>query len=142
MAEPAQTDPFDDAIATTRAAFVEALARGDATAAAAVYTDRARLLPPAAEAMEGRDAIEAFWKAGIESGVSEVELETMAFDSRGSLAYEIGRYALRLRDVNGGTVVDCGKYVLVHQRQLDGTWRRAVEMFSPDMPPAASRQAQ
>jgi hypothetical protein len=35
-------------------------------------------------------------------------------------------------------VVDSGTYVLVHERQDDGTWRRAVEMFSPSEPPVAA----
>jgi ketosteroid isomerase-like protein len=139
MVEHRQSDLPDDAIAAMRATFVEALARGDAAAAAAVYTDTARVLPPAAEPMEGRAAIEAFWRAGIESGISEVELESLELDQRDGLGYEIGRYALRLRAADGATVVDRGKYVLVHRRQPDGTWRRAVEMFSPDGQPTDER---
>lgn len=136
MADRTQPDFLDNAITTAQAAFVDALERGDAAAAAAVYTDTARLLPPAAEPMEGRPAIEAFWRAGIESGIAAVELETTELDQHDGLAYEIGRYALRLRTADGDTVVDRGKYVLVHQRQPDGSWRRAVEMFGPDSPPA------
>ena len=139
MVEHPQNDLLDDAIAAMRAAFVDALARGDAAAAAAVYTETARLLPPESEPMEGRPAIEAFWRAGIESGIAEVELEARELDQRDGLAYEIGRYALRLRAADGGTIVDRGKYVLVHRRQPDGTWRRAVEMFSPDGQPTDER---
>lgn len=118
-----------------RAAFVAALREGDAAAAAAVYSDEASLLPPSAEPLKGREAITAFWRAGLEAGISDVELDALELERVDGFAYEIGRYALRLRPARGETVVDRGNYVLVHARQTDGSWRRAVEMFSPDAPP-------
>jgi hypothetical protein len=42
------------------------------------------------------------------------------------------RRALRREPAESGPVVDRGKYLLVHERQDDGSWRRAVEMFNPD----------
>jgi uncharacterized protein (TIGR02246 family) len=125
----------NEAIAAARAAFVAALRRGDAKAAATLYTDDATLLPPTAELIQGREAIEGFWRVGLDAGVAEIELETLELGREDGLAYEIGRYALRLQPVDEGAVVDRGKYVLVHERQADGRWRRAVEMFNPDAPP-------
>jgi uncharacterized protein (TIGR02246 family) len=122
----------EDQISATRSTFVEALERGDAEAAAAVYSDDARLLAPSAELLEGRAAICAFWRAGLDAGVSHVELDPVQLERVDGLAYEIGRYALLLEPPGGATVVDRGKYVLVHALQRDGSWRRAVEMFSPD----------
>lgn len=127
---------LDEAIAETRAAFVAALQEGDAKAACSVYAEEARLLPPSAELLRGRDAIEAFWKAGLAAGITEVELEAVEVERDSRLAYEIGRYSLRLKPRDGGSVVDRGKYVLVHERQKDGAWRWAVEMFNPETPPA------
>lgn len=128
--------PLGRAISATRTAFVVALTGGDARAAAACYTDTARLVAPSADLMEGRAAIEAFWKAGLEAGISRVELEPFEVERRGGLAYEIGRYALQLTALDGGTVIDRGSYLLVLARQGDGSWERAVEMFSPAAPPA------
>jgi uncharacterized protein (TIGR02246 family) len=132
---------MDDGIGATRARFLAALQRGDAEAAAAVYAEDARLLPPSAELMEGRAAIEAFWRAGLEAGISRVELETLELERQDGLAYEIGRYALRLDPEDGVVVVDRGKYVLVHARQEDGSWRWAVEMFNPDRQPERSNRS-
>lgn len=132
MKETETSRLLDDAFAETRAAFIAALSDGDATAASAVYADDAILLPPAAEPLHGRKAIEAFWSAGVEAGISEVELVALELEREGGLAYEIGSYALRLQPVDSATVVDRGKYLLVHARQADGTWRRAAEMLSPD----------
>ena len=130
--------PLDKALAENRASFVAALAGGDAKAAAAVYAANARLLAPSAELLRGSEAIEAFWRAGLEAGIRSAELEAVELDRRESLAYEIGRYALRLEPAEGGTVVDRGNYLLVHERQGDGSWRWAVEMFNPDSSPAAA----
>ena len=126
---------MEDGIATAKASFVSALGRRDARSAAAVYAEDARLLPPSAELIEGREAIEAFWRAGLDIGVSHVDLLTLGLERRDGVAYEIGRYALRLDSVEGETVFDRGKYVLVHERQADGSWRRVVEMFNPEFPP-------
>lgn len=126
----------DGAIGASRAAFAAALRGGDAAAAGAVYSDDASLLPPSAKPLKGREAITAFWRAGVEAGISDVELDALELERVDGLAYEVGRYALRLQPAGGGTVVDRGSYVLVHARQTDGSWRRAVEMFSPDAPPA------
>ena len=123
------------AIARTKDDFVAALRNGDAAAASAIYADDAQLLAPSAELFAGREAITAFWRAGLEAGVSEVEFEALQLDREGGFAFEIGRYAFRLEAVDGGTVVDRGKYVVVHRRQDDGSWRRVVEMFNPDAPP-------
>lgn len=129
-------EAMDGTIEVTRAAFVAALERGDAKAVSALYSVDAKLVPPSADLVGGRDAIGAFWQAGIDAGISAVELETLQLERHETVAYEVGRYLLRLRPAEGGSVVDRGKYVLVHARQADGSWRRVVEMFSPDSPPA------
>ena len=125
----------EGAIAEARAAFVTALGDGDAAAVTRLYVDGARLLAPSAELFDGREAIARFWQAGVAAGVRAVELDVLELERHDGVAYEIGRYALRLR-TDGGTVVDRGKYVLVHERQRDGAWLRAVETFNPDQPPA------
>jgi ketosteroid isomerase-like protein len=109
------------AIARTRAAFVAALQGGNAVAASAVYADDAQLLAPSAD-----------WRAGLEAGIATVELEELTLECGENVAWEIGRYALHLDSAEGGPVVDHGKYLLVHERQEDGSWRRAVEMFNPE----------
>ena len=126
----------DVEIAEGRAVFVDALRHGDARAAGSVYADTARLVAPSADLIEGREAIEAFWQAGFDAGVVDVELETTTVERRGRMADELGRYALRLRPAAGGTVIDRGRYVLVLEEQDSGSWRRAVEMFNPETPSA------
>jgi ketosteroid isomerase-like protein len=132
-------DLRDYAIGKTQEAFVGALESGDARAASASYTPNARLLTPSAELFRGRAAIECFWMAGLDTGISKVLLETLELVRRNDLAYEIGRYELGLSPEHGIPIVDRGKYVRVHERQADGSWLWAVEMFNPDAPSARAR---
>lgn len=117
-----------DALAASREAFVAGFARGDIASACAVYSETACLVAPSAELVEGREAIERFWKAGLDSGIAAIHFDALEVARGVGLAYEIGRYALSL----GGETAERGAYVLVHERQPDGSWRRAVEMFNPE----------
>lgn len=134
-----KVDLHDDVIGKARDAFVGALESGDARAASASYTPDARLLAPSAELFRGRAAIERFWLAGLDTGISEVLLETLELVRRNGFAYEIGRYELGLRPADEVPVDDRGKYVRVHEQQADGSWLWAVEMFNPHVPAPRER---
>jgi ketosteroid isomerase-like protein len=127
-------EPRRSAIRRAQDAFVAALEDGDATAASASYTPDARLLAPSAELFRGRPAIERFWRAGVDTGIAQVRLETLELVRRYGLAYEIGRYAHGLRPSDGAPIVDRGTFVRVHERQADGSWLWALEMFNPGSP--------
>jgi len=120
------------AIGETRSALAAALSLGDPVGAAALYLDDARLLTPGAELVEGRREIEAYWRTGIALGVSRIELELLELRRPSSLAVEIGRYALSVSPIGGDKLVDRGKYVVLHGQHVDGSWRRAVDVFTPN----------
>jgi ketosteroid isomerase-like protein len=139
--EHRQADVTNGQVGWARDAFVRSLAHGDARSASAAYTPDARLLAPSAELFRGREAIEQFWSAGVDTGISAVELRTIELVPADGLAYEIGRYALGMRSIEGSAVVDRGMYVRVHERQADGSWLCAVEMFNPEAIPTQARAA-
>jgi ketosteroid isomerase-like protein len=124
-------DSAVDGLADHRAAFADALRRGDADAASAVYATDAHVIAPSTEPIVGRDHIRAFWQAGIDAGVVDVALSSGGAEQSDGLAYETGEYEFKVGSYDGGRVVERGHYVQVYQRQPDGTWQRAVEMFSP-----------
>ncbi len=132
MADGDRNGLLEEALAESRAAFVAALGDGDAAAAAWLYEPEAWLLPPSAPPLQGVAAIEAFWRAGLEAGITSLELDVIGIGGGERLAYEVGRYRLRLEPAEGGDVVDRGSYLLVYAAQPDGSWRRAVEMLRPD----------
>jgi ketosteroid isomerase-like protein len=120
-----------DLLAAHRATFADALRRGDATAASSVYASNAHLLAPSAGPMVGREEIRAYWQAGIDAGVAELTLTVGSSEQNDGLAYEMGRYAIRVEPADGSRVLERGHYVQVYQRQPDGAWQKAVEIFSP-----------
>ena len=122
-------------VAENNDAFADAIARGDSAAAAAVYAEDAKLLPPGSDPLDGRLAAESFWRERIEMGVSGVELETLELEEHDGVAYEVGRYWLAAAADSTALAIDHGKYVVIHKRQGDGTWKWAVDIFNSDKAP-------
>jgi uncharacterized protein (TIGR02246 family) len=114
------------------ATFAQGLEKGDANVVASVYAPDARILPPGAEALTG-PAIQAYWQGAIDSGMTDGALETVSFEEHGDVALEEGRYEVRA----GGEVVDTGKYLVVHRRQPDGTWRLGLDIWNSSRSEAA-----
>lgn len=131
---------MEDGIRQASFALADALGRGDPVAAAALYVDDGKLLTPAAELIAGRRQIEAYWQAGLAFGLSAVGLHAIEFEVANATAIEIGRYVLALDTKGAAPTADRGKYLVLHRREQDGSWRRAVEVFNPDVPQPARRQ--
>jgi uncharacterized protein (TIGR02246 family) len=105
------------------AAFAAAFNNGDATAVAARYTEDGALLPPDGKRVDGRAAIEAFWKGAIDGGLKNLTLKTVEVDERGDLAYEVGDLSLDAPGEGGAMTTVRGKYVVVWKKDGDGMWR-------------------
>ena len=77
----------------------EVVLKGDFDALDRVYTADARILPPGAEMVSGREAIKGFWKAAVAAmGVTSGKLETVEAETAGERIIEIGRAQLTLGD--------------------------------------------
>jgi ketosteroid isomerase-like protein len=109
--------------------FSRGIREGDAALMASVYAPDARLLPPNSDALTG-PAIETFWKEMVSAGVSAGTLTTRSLEELGDTAIEEGQYQIEV----GGSVVDTGKYVVVHRRQPDGSWKFGVDIWNSSRP--------
>jgi ketosteroid isomerase-like protein len=94
--------------------FAQAFNAGDAAAVAALYTDDAVILPPGAEMMKGKNAIQAFWKGAAEQlGDGAVrEIGTFTFRTKGAQPQDI-----------------TGKYVVVWEK-VGSDWRLATDIWN------------
>jgi len=110
--------------------FAAALRRSDAGAVAAMYTERGQLLPPNEKIVEGRAAIERYWKASMNSGIKAIELKTTEVEGLGESAVEVGSYTVYGKD---GAAIDRGKY-LVLWRRADGAWKLHRDCWNSDGP--------
>jgi uncharacterized protein (TIGR02246 family) len=113
--------------------FMDAFGRGDSAGIADLYAEGAVILPPNADAMGGKQAIQAFWQGAMDMGLKSAVLETTAVDGHGDVAVEIGRYTLA---VAGGTQVDNGKYLVVW-KQEGGSWKLYQDIWNSSKPASA-----
>lgn len=110
--------------------FVAAVAKADVAAIGGLYTDDAQALPPNGDVVKGRAAIQQMWKGVFDSGIAAASLDTADVEADGSLAYETGRYEMKLKE---GKVADRGKYVVVWKR-TGNEWRIHRDIWNTNMP--------
>ena len=122
-----------NAIEAANQKFIEAFNRGDTAAIAAMYSSDAKVLPPNSQTVEGRQNIQSFWQSLITMGAKLGQLETIKVESRGDIAYEVGKYTLSIQPAGGQAVTDTGKYVVVWKRQ-GGGWRLAADIWNTNAP--------
>lgn len=102
---------------------------GDASGVAAIYTENARLMPPNAEIIEGRGAIEGFVKEFVQTG-AKLSFEILTVHESPSVCANVGLYTMDIP----GAPQDRGKYIEVWTRESDGSWRLADDIFNSSLP--------
>jgi len=125
------------AIDRTREAHVDALNRGDADGWAAAFADDAVQMPPNGPANVGKDQIQAFCGAMLSAFGAEFSLAPEEVRSAGAdWAFERGTYEITLSPKAGGEPInDAGKYITLYQRQPDGSWAMARDIWNTSNPP-------
>src|SRR4030043_713390 len=118
------------AIEDGNAKFGEAVRKGDGAAIAALYTEDATLLPPDSDMLKGRAGIESFWKGGLQMGIKEAVLTTVDVSGAGDLAYEIGRFALKVQPEGKEVIEQKGKYVVAWKKAPDEVWKLHVDIWN------------
>ncbi len=113
--------------------FAAAIERGDAAAAAALYTEDARLLPPNSDAVVGRDAIQAFMQGMIESGVHDIQFMQAEVHVMGEMAYDRGEVQLSVQPEKGEPMMSKSKYVCVWT-PVNGEWKIDVCIWNSSVP--------
>jgi uncharacterized protein (TIGR02246 family) len=118
------------AIEKRAAEFSAAFNRGDVKAVAAMYTEDAIALPPDADIVRGRTAIEKLWTDAMASGMKSITFTVLDVQSSGDLAVETGRAAIGLQTAGQPVTTQAGKYVVVWQRGADGQWRLLRDIWN------------
>ena len=104
-------------------------------AAALLYTESAVLLPSNSQALHGRAAVKGFVQGFPPLAELTLTIDTLV--GEGKLAYAVGRYHLTL-DLKGSPV-DSGTFLDVREKQADGSWLYAADMFHSSAPLPAPR---
>jgi uncharacterized protein (TIGR02246 family) len=104
--------------------YVTASNQGDVETLTSLYADDAVLLPPDHAPVEGRKAIEEFWRQGTDHGL---RVTTLRLEVAGDVGYLIGRYNL---PATAKEEADSGKYVMCLKRQPDGAWKLTADIWN------------
>jgi uncharacterized protein (TIGR02246 family) len=125
------------AIEAANSRFVEAFNRGDIEATLANYAPDALVMVPNQPAWNGHDGIRAGGKAMFAALTpSGAVLHTDDVRLAGDLAIETGRYEMTLTPKAPGAkpIQDKGKFLVVWQRQADGSWKIIRDINNSDLP--------
>lgn len=105
-----------------------ALSAGDATAIAKLYAKGAKLLPPNAGVIKGKD-IKSFWQGAIDAGITGVKLKSQEVDVHGHTAIEVGAYVM----TSTAGPFDEGKYIVVWKKE-GREWKLSRDIFNTSRP--------
>jgi ketosteroid isomerase-like protein len=107
--------------------FIDALGNGDFETVAQMYTENARVYPPGAEMVQGREAIKAFW-ASAAAGVSEVSLTVLDLKPLADrFARESGMLMLKTKGDNPKEIA--GKYIVIWEKVGD-QWKLSDDIWN------------
>jgi uncharacterized protein (TIGR02246 family) len=131
-------DADSAAIAKTFAEYVSAWEASDAGRIANLYRDDAVILPGDHRAESGRVAITKFNEDFFHQFLpGSIEISAKETKIVGDWAFEDGAYSFTAVPKAGGKAIsERGKYLVVLQRQSDGSWRWFRDIDNSDGPQA------
>jgi ketosteroid isomerase-like protein len=125
--------PIQQAMAATNDLFNrEVFGNRNFAALRDIYTRDARILPPGAEMISGREAIQRFWTDLVQSAnATSAILTSVDVMPAGDGAIEIGKATLTLAPPGQAQIHMEVKY-LVYWREEDGRWKWHVDIWNPN----------
>jgi uncharacterized protein (TIGR02246 family) len=115
-------------------AFHDGVATRDAAALASLYAENGTFMPPGMPPREGRGQIQGAMQALLDMGARSLDIEPLDVRDTGDLTIEYGRYTLGIEPAGGAAMTDVGKYVVVHERQGDGSTKIVYDIFNSNQP--------
>ncbi len=122
------------AIEAQNARFVSSYNQKDAAGVAVLYTENATVLPPNHEMVQGRQNIQKNINNEFRMGASNLKLTTVEVTVNGDMAYEIGKYSIKIKPEGKPAMTDRGKYSAIWKRQANDTWHLHLDTWNSSMP--------
>lgn len=120
-------------ISAVNARFCEALKRGDVAGMTAFYSKNAQLFPTHSDILNGKQAIEQFWRESIRAGIRGGRFTTLEVEVYGNTAWESGEYTMTGA---GGKVFDRGKYLVIWKKE-QGQWKLHRDIWNTNFAPVS-----
>ena len=96
------------------------------------WSDDAKVYPPGAPILEGKQAIRNFIAASLTTPgfmVSWEPAEVVVAPGE-SISYTAGRNRLTFPDSSGNIVTSLGRYVTVWRKNADGAWKCVIDIWN------------
>ncbi len=129
------TQPVERILRDLDAQWSKAAAAKDLEQTVAYYAEQAIVLPPNATRAATRETIRNLWKDLLATPglVITWEPTNVKLSTSGEMAWVSGTYELTMNDPNGKPANDRGKYLEVWEKQPDGNWKCAADMWNSDL---------
>jgi uncharacterized protein (TIGR02246 family) len=125
-------------IEENRQAYAAAFNAANAEELAQIFSDDAVLLPPDSERVEGRSAIEEYFRGMFEDmQASDIEIEGAEMMQMGAEYLDIGTYRMEAMGPGGNRIPVTGDYLAVVERGDGDEWvikRHIWNRDTPDLP--------
>jgi ketosteroid isomerase-like protein len=129
------TQPVERILRDLDVQWSQAAAAKDLEQTVAYYSDDAIVLAPNAASATTKEAIRNGWKDMFASPgfVINWQPTRVQVGKSGEMAWVSGTYELTMNDATGKPINDRGKYLEVWERQTDGNWKCAADMWNSDL---------
>ena len=131
--------PVERMLRDLDAQWAKAAAAKDVERTIAYYSDDAIVLPPNATSATSKESIRNAWRDMLASPglVITWEPKKVKLGKSGEMAWVSGTYELTMNDASGKPSSDRGKYLEVWEKQSDGNWKCAADMWNSDLAASA-----
>jgi uncharacterized protein (TIGR02246 family) len=137
--QEASTEADVEAINALEKEFTAAFKRGDADAMASMMTDDTVLMLPNQPAIMGKEACRSFWQEVLtDEGTESHAVATEEVVVGGDWAFARATTRSVSRTEDGEVLESGGKYIHIMQRQSDGSWKLARDIWNSNSPPPDS----
>ncbi len=134
--EASTTEADVEAINQLPATFAAALNAGDLDGIMAGFTDDAVRMPPNAPAIIGKESIRSLMQTNLEQNTYQLDNPPEEVQVSGDLAFARGTYTVTVTPKAGGESIQLeGKYLVIFQKQPDGSWKAARDIWNSNNPP-------
>ena len=138
--KPSGTQAVEQLLRDLDAKWAKAAAAKDVEQTIAYYSDDAIVFPPNATSAETKETIRNGWKEmlGSPGFVIAWQPTKVQVSKAGEMAWVSGAYELTMNDASGKPINDRGKYLEVWEKQTDGNWKCAADMWNSNLAPSTS----
>jgi len=115
--------------------YLEFYNSGNYKGVASLHTEDAVVMPPNVPARIGKDQIMSAIKEEVDMGFTDLKFIENDIKIFGNLAYDEGSYSLNVKSEKGEVIDnDSGKYLVVWEKQNDGSWLMKKDIWNSDLP--------